>query len=714
MKNQAKNAQPARSRQVAGVLLLVTGTGLVFLNSWVRQDFSLLLGWQADLQAGGGRAVLSGLLLLALSWGLSPVSLLLGGGLFLAGLLRTAHPEGVAVPPLADQPGAGEPDDLSAAKRAIASDVAPLGVGEGPLSLQRLSGWLGVAPRQIAFLGLSLLFAVIAGLAAGGGDHMRLPRVAVLAWILGIALAVLGGWRGDHGSLRIDRRQVLAALALAGLAFLVRVYQVGDIPLVLTADEASMGLTAVRFLEGETDNIFAVGWFSHPALFFYLQSKFIDLFGRTILALRLPAVLAGALTVAAVYWLGRSLFGGRIGLYAALFLATLHYHNHFSRLGLNNVWDGLAYTVTLGALWLGWQRSGRSWYLLAGVSLGLAQYFYVSSRILLALVPLWLLAGGFFDRARLRRQLPDMSLMGFVALVTVLPLAFFYFTHPDDYLWPLRQATVLSAEIWPGLAGAGLPGWLARLGQGFLAFTHAPLRFAWYNPGTPILRALPGALFILGALALAVRPRDTRTWLLGGWLIIFGLAGGLSDYTPAAQRYVAAAPALALVAGFGLEAFLSRLQRLWPHRILLLSLGVLLLFLAVGVDELHFYFITYAPYSALGGRDALVIHRLAEALETEPPGSQVALFGGERVRISTSQVVRYLAPQVRPLDMPAPWGSPVNPQPEGERLLFVFLPETSTNLVPVQASYLGGSLSEARDTDGEVLYRLYAYPGAEP
>ncbi len=200
MKNQAKNAQPARSRQVAGALFLVIGAGLVFLNSWVRQDFELLLGWQADLQAGGGLSALARPLLLAFSFGLSPISLLLGGGLILAGLLRTAYPEGAASPPPADQPGAGDPDDLSVTDQAIASDVAPLGVGERRLSLQGLSGWLRVTPRQITFLGLSLLFAVIAGLAAGGGDHMRLPRVAVLAWILGIALAVLGGWRGEQGS----------------------------------------------------------------------------------------------------------------------------------------------------------------------------------------------------------------------------------------------------------------------------------------------------------------------------------------------------------------------------------------------------------------------------------------------------------------------------------------------------------------------------------
>ncbi len=236
-------------------------------------------------------------------------------------------------------------------------------------------------------------------------------------------------------------------------------------------------------------------------------------------------------------------------------------------------------------------------------------------------------------------------------------------------------------------------------------------------PGIPRVRRScarsRGRFFCWGSWPWRSDPRDPRTWLLGIWLAIFGLAGGLSDYTPAAQRYVAAAPALALVAGFGLEALFSRLQCLWPHRARLLSLGVVLLFFSVGIDELHFYFVTYAPYSALGGRDALVVHRLVQGLEEEPANTQVVLFGRERVRISASQVMRYLAPQVQGVDMPAPWGSPVNPQLAGERLVFVFLPETAAELGPVQASYPGGSLSVERDADGDVLYRLYAYPGGD-
>jgi hypothetical protein len=703
------NDQPVRSRQSTGVLLLVAGVGLVFLNSWVRQDFELLV----RLQANGGIAKL---LLPVISLGLSPISLLVGAVLFLAGLRRRTDFAETAAPQTADELSAGLPPEPSSLDQDLLGGDASPGPKGGlrHFSLITLSAWMGVAPRQVAFLGLGLLFAVTAGFAAGGGEAMRLPRVAVLAWVLGIALTIIGGWRSAVGRRRIAPRQVLIPLALAGIAFIMRVYQVEHIPLVLSGDEASMGLSAVRFLEGETDNIFAVGWFSHPALFFYLQSKFIGLFGRTVLALRLPAALAGALTVAAVYLLGQALFGGRTGLYAALFLAFLHYHNHFSRLGLNNVWDGLAYTVTLGALWLGWQRSSRAGFLLAGLSLGLAQYFYVSSRLLLVLVPLWLLAAGLLDRVRLRRHLPDLCLMGLTALVTLLPLLFFFSQHPGDYLWPLQQATVLSAEVRPPGAATGLTGWLLRLGEGFLAYTHVPLRFVWYTPGTPILRALPATLFMLGVLTRAFRPRDLRTWLLAGWLAVFGLAGGLSDYTPAAQRYVAAAPALALAAGYGLEVLFSRLQGFWAHRTPLLSMGVVLIFFAVGVDELHFYFISYAPYSALGGRDAMAAHRLAETLQSEPPESQVAFFGGQRLRFDSLKSVRYLAPDIQGLDMPAPWGSLVNPKLDGERLLFVFLPETGADLAPVQEYYPGGSLVVERDSAGEVIYRLYTYPAASP
>ncbi len=170
-----------------------------------------------------------------------------------------------------------------------------------------------------------------------------------------------------------------------------------------------------------------------PTLHNFLQSLSIRLFGQTTQALRLLAVFGGALTVSLVYLIGREMFGNLAGWVAAIFLAGMHFHNHFSRFGLNNVWDGFFFTLVLGCMWIGWKKNSRTAWLLAGLGLGLVQYFYATGRLLFGVVALWLLLAGIFDWKRFKKTLPDVILMGLVALIVVLPLAFFYVKHPDEY-----------------------------------------------------------------------------------------------------------------------------------------------------------------------------------------------------------------------------------------------------------------------------------------
>ncbi len=92
--------------------------------------------------------------------------------------------------------------------------------------------------------------------------------------------------------------------------------------------------------------------------------------------------------------MGRALFDEWTGVFAGLLLAGSHFHIHYSRLGLNQSFDGLAYTAVLAALYVGWKQNRRSAFLLAGLGLGLSQYFYMSARALLVLVLAWVLLAG--------------------------------------------------------------------------------------------------------------------------------------------------------------------------------------------------------------------------------------------------------------------------------------------------------------------------------
>lgn len=579
----------------------------------------------------------------------------------------------------------------------------------------RLTSILGVTRWQVIALVLSPIMTWLACLAAGFDIKMNNPPLAVAAWIVGIGLAIIGGWQVAATKTQPQPRVAVTILLLVLGAFLIRGINTTHIPVALSGDEASAGLSAIDFLQGKANNIFRAGWFSFPALFPFLQSLSIAIFGQTSPALRLPAALVGAITVGAVYWLACAMFGKRTALFSALFLAVFHFHNHFSRLGLNNIWDGFWYVIVLGTMWYGWQKEDRRAFLFSGFALGLAQYFYVTSRLLIVLVPLWLLLVGVFDRSRLKKNLTSLILLGVVTSATVLPLARFFWEFPEEFWAPMRRVSLLGDWLGYAELNSNQPAWLIllrQIGISLLGYAHRPIRM-WYDPGTPLLRPASATLFFLGISLLLLKLREERTFLIGFWLIGLSLVGGLSESTPAAQRYVAVAPAVALVIGYALSETAGYLTHLWKRHTRLIYTLALVVMLLISADELRFYYLEYTPRGNFGGENTLVAQRLADYLQSKSSKWKVLFFGYPRMGYASIASLPFLASHIQGYDMNNPWGSPLNPTPTSDHLLFVFLPGLENELSAVKQSYPHGNLHREQGADEKVLYWLYQVP-SEP
>lgn len=576
-----------------------------------------------------------------------------------------------------------------------------------------LTAFMGVKRWQLIALVFSPLLASIAYLAAGDGLRMINPVIAVSAWIAAVALVLLGGWEWGKDGIAISRSTAIATGLLVGIAFLIRVYAIIVVPPLLTGDEASAGLAAVDVLDGMTNNIFRAGWFSFPALHSFVQAIPIALLGQNIPALRLTAVVAGSLTVGAVYLVARQMFAQRTALLAAIFLAAFHFHNHFSRIGLNNIWDGLWFVVVLGLLWYAFQHESRRSYLVAGLALGFSQYFYVSVRILFLLVPVWALVSTYLEGRDWKKTIANLVIMGLAALTVMLPLALYYLRHGEEFWAPLRRVTILGAWMHNEVSITGAPAWrilLHQLGLGFQGFAHVPLRM-WYRPGTPLLRLVPALLFFMGLGLLLRKPRHSRTLLLILWVFAFGIMNAFSESAPAAQRYVGVAPAAAMLVAYGLAESGSLLSDLWPRHRQAITYAAVLFILVLSLDELRFYFQEYTPQSDLGGDNTLVAARLADYLQTKSADWHVAFFGGDRMGYYSIASLQYLAPHIEGVDVVHPWGSPENPALPDGPIVFVFLPELGAELESVRADFPAGRLHQERKADGSLLYWLYEFPG---
>ncbi len=571
--------------------------------------------------------------------------------------------------------------------------------------------WLDVSKAQVILLILAPLLALAGWLAAGEGRLMRQPQLAVFMWLLGILFLVAGSL--THlpvlGQQPRPRREWGAVAAVFLGALLLRGIATAEFPWLLTGDEASGGLSALEFLNGERDNIFGLAWLSFPSLYFYLQSISIRLVGQTTEALRLTSALAGALTVLALYWFLRQAFDRWVALTASILLAASHFHIHFSRIGLNNIWDGFFVAFISGAFWWGWSKNNRLGYVLAGLGFGLAQYFYASSRFLFLLFPIWLVVAAFRDWGAVRARLPHLAIMALGALVITLPLAMYYLGHIPEFYAPMARVSYLGDMLRSDVLATGkVPAELlaSQFVTSALAFTSTNLRH-WYIPGTPMLLPLSATMFLMGVvlLLLSIR-RRAELWLIL-WLAGAIAIGALSESTPAAQRYVFAAPVVAATIALALVRIGQWLIESWPTaRPAVVAVVGIVVAVACWID-LSFYFGDYSASRRFGDFNTETAAAVAQMLQEREPGVEVYFFGGRMGYYSHSSI-RYLASHAIGHDVLQPLTSTPNWELPGPTV-FVFLPERAAEMALVQERYPGGEVFQETGRDAE-LYSAYELP----
>jgi len=547
---------------------------------------------------------------------------------------------------------------------------------------------------------------------------MRFPLVSVASWLLAVIMVVAvarPSGPSDPGS-TWTRRDTATAAALMLVAAPLRLASLDRIPWLLGGDEGSVGLAAQEFCQGARDNIFGVSWFSFPSLFFVLPGGSIGLFGRTIFALRLPSAIAGIVTIPALYWATRGMFGRTVATVSSAYLATFHFHIHFSRLAINNAWDALFITLFMGLFWRAWSTGRKGCFVVAGLTLGLAQYFYVSSRALIVVVPIWLLLAAIRDFGLLRRRLPGLAFMLWGAAVVSLPIALFFARHPNEFLAPFSRVVILGDPIRQESLRVGDPQWLLlwdQLHYTILGLFSAQFRL-WYQ-GAPMLLPIAACLFLIGIVISLKRLLDLRFAWLCLVLLSAVVASTVTDYVPSAQRFVHMAPTAAVLVSLPISRLyaMARLSRLGVRR-LLPAVGVFLL-LAAAAHDVYFYFVEYSPSGRFSDIETETANRIADHMMATSPLDQTYLFGLPSMGFATPSM-RYILGEDVGEDVVGPIYGEATFDLSGPTL-FIFLPERLDELSLVANAYPGGARQDVYGHAGELLFVSYyveGWPGQPP
>ncbi len=141
----------------------------------------------------------------------------------------------------------------------------------------------------------------------------------------------------------MNGKHKLFLLAILILAAFLRLYKITEVPPGVNRDEASIGYTAYSLLQTGKDEygrFFPLSFESFGdwklPLYIYITLPFVKVFGLNELAVRLPSVIAGTLTILLTYFLVQELLKSSrltsyISLLTSLLLAISPWHLHLSR-----------------------------------------------------------------------------------------------------------------------------------------------------------------------------------------------------------------------------------------------------------------------------------------------------------------------------------------------------------------------------------------------
>jgi len=410
------------------------------------------------------------------------------------------------------------------------------------------------------------LLAMFAYFAFGENDLTR------WLWLGGIAILVLAQMPPRRALVEWVKQNradwwewaLVAVIILAG--FGLRFWRLTEIPSDLEGDISSIGLQSLEVIEKPNLRWFTVGWSEKPMFYYVMASWAMRLFGQNQFGLMMGSVIAGTLTILAVYLLGRELFGRRAGLIASALLAISYTHIHFSRIVITET-ASLFITLLFFFLFRGLRARQRSSFVLAGIALGLGLLTYYPARVgpvIVALLLAWIL---LWQRAALLAQWKNWAVFGLCALLGFGPMLGFALRDFDLFMGRASAVTLTSPEVRAHLmskynvttVGEMLVEQAKRPFLTYHFFGDASTHFSF--PG-PMADALTAALLALGVGYALARLRNPKHFTLVVWMASALVLGGLmTNDPPYWPHLVITLPAVAVLAALAAERAWEGLAR---------------------------------------------------------------------------------------------------------------------------------------------------------
>ncbi len=433
-------------------------------------------------------------------------------------------------------------------------------------------------------------------------------------------------------------------LAILFLAFILRFYKLGQIPLSLDWDENSNAYNAYSILKTGKDEY---GDFLpitnrsfddyKPPLYMYFNIPSVAVFGLTPFAARLPSAIFGFLTVPVLYLLAKKLFENsnlkfEIGNYlkldiptvAMLMLAISPWHLQFSRVGFEAT-VGLFFAASSITAFL-YGLKNKKLLIVSGILLALSAYTYHAERIF---VPLLFIATFFIWKKDIL-SVPKKYLAGFLLITITLALPLVVLIPPKVILQRFEVTTgrprledieksikfILQDQDLGLKFGNFIHNRRLVIGQSYFGnylsnfdfnylFTTGDDNFRHHIEGIGMLYLFELPLFLAGIFMLLKNGNKTGAFIIA-WLIIAPIPAAPAVPNPHGNRGLQMIIAFELISAYSLVFLLS--QKIYLSKIikLLFATWMLISFFAYLHNYWHHYPYDKAEFWQYGYKEAVI------------------------------------------------------------------------------------------------------------
>lgn len=509
-----------------------------------------------------------------------------------------------------------------------------------------------------------------------------------------------------------------AALCLGVMlvAALPRLLELNDLPPGFHGDEAVAGIEARRILDTGPIGAYSREALGVPAGMFYWVAAVMSVAGESMFSVRLAFALVGIATVGMLYGAVRVAFDRQTGVLAALILAVMVWHVHFSRIALIPLGMPFFMTLTLLCSAMAYRTGSRWWTLAAGAALGGGLYTYQADVVfvLAFLLTAALLLICYRQKARLLSS--HLALMLVVAVVAAVPLIRYAEANRDVVFGRFTTYSVFRSPEYK--AESSLSGKILYLAEHERDFLKEAL-------ATPAIDAVDGAgairvidvlalsLAILG-LGIAVARIRSPIYLSLIALTVLTALSPMIVTEGLFRRGLNLAPLLAVLAALPLSLALNHARRYSPSWQAISKAGVATVLAAVAFLNLNPYFTTYDQHPAIERIFGYQIAAAFEEVQRRDDDVYVYFLSDSTTYFHPDRL--FLAPSNPGEDRSERFGDVgfSLAADRSRRILFMLLDNYTKFGPSLQSLYPDGELVTGPERNGEVAYVAYYLSAIEP